>query len=106
MTIPSLYNCLLRQKSFSFMFRWAYMQSSRKCCVMAQIIMKSVKYNVHVHINCENDQEVAGSIPIVFGNILSGKLITKYFSTVILSLPLIQEGQLSISGERMCTSTY
>ena len=25
------------------------------------------------------------------------------FSTVILSLPLIQEGQLSISGERMCT---
>ena len=26
------------------------------------------------------------------------------FSTVILSLPLIQEGQLSVSGERMCTS--
>ena len=25
------------------------------------------------------------------------------FSTVILSLPLIQEGQLSFSGERMCT---
>ena len=25
------------------------------------------------------------------------------FSTIILSLPLIQEGQLSISGERMCT---
>ena len=25
------------------------------------------------------------------------------FSTVILSLPLFQEGQLSISGERMCT---
>ena len=25
------------------------------------------------------------------------------FSTVILSLPLIQEGQLSISGERRCT---
>ena len=25
------------------------------------------------------------------------------FSTVILSLPLIQEGQLSASGERMCT---
>ena len=25
------------------------------------------------------------------------------FSTVILSLPLIQEGQLSIFGERMCT---
>ena len=25
------------------------------------------------------------------------------FSTVILSLPLIQEGQLSLSGQRMCT---
>ena len=25
------------------------------------------------------------------------------FSTVILSLPLIQEGQLLVSGERMCT---
>ena len=25
------------------------------------------------------------------------------FSTVILALPLIQEGQLSVSGERMCT---
>ena len=25
------------------------------------------------------------------------------FSTVILSLPLIQEGQLSVSGETMCT---
>ena len=26
------------------------------------------------------------------------------FSLVILSLPLIQEGQLSVSGERMCTT--
>ena len=25
------------------------------------------------------------------------------FSTVILSPPLIQEGQLSVSGEKMCT---
>ena len=25
------------------------------------------------------------------------------FSTVILFLPLIQEGKLSVSGERMCT---
>ena len=25
------------------------------------------------------------------------------FSMVVLSLPLIQEGQLSVSGERMCT---
>ena len=27
------------------------------------------------------------------------------FSMVILSLPLIQEGQFSVNGERMCTST-
>ena len=36
------------------------------------------------------------------GNILSWRLIMKY-STVILFLPLIKEGQLSVSGERMCT---
>ena len=49
------------------------------------------------------DQEVAGSTPAEVGNILSWRLIMKYFSTVILSLPLIQEGQLSVSGESMCT---
>ena len=48
------------------------------------------------------DQEVAGSTPAEVGNILSWRLIV-IFSTVILSLPLIQEGQLSVSGERMCT---
>ena len=35
------------------------------------------------------------------GNILSWRLIIIFFSTVILSLPLIQEGQFSVSGERM-----
>ena len=49
------------------------------------------------------DQEVAGSIPAEVGNILSWRLIMNFFSTVILSLPLIQEGQLSVSGERICT---
>ena len=28
------------------------------------------------------------------------------FSTVIISLPLIKEGQLSVSGERMCTIPF
>ena len=48
------------------------------------------------------DQEVAGSTP-------SGRqhsfveIDHEIFSTVILSLPLIQEGQLSVSGEIMCT---
>ena len=31
------------------------------------------------------------------------KIDHEIFSTVILPLPLIQEGQLSVSGERMCT---
>ena len=49
------------------------------------------------------DQEVAGSTPAEVGNILSWRLICEIFSAVILSLPLIQEGQLSVSGERMYT---
>ena len=31
------------------------------------------------------------------------KIDHEIFSTIILSLPLIQEGQLSVSGENMCT---
>ena len=49
------------------------------------------------------DQEVAGSTPIEVGNILFVEIDHEIFSTVILSFPLIQEGQLSVSGERMCT---
>ena len=32
-------------------------------------------------------------------------ILSLFISTVILSLPLIQEGHLSVSGIRMCTST-
>ena len=32
------------------------------------------------------------------------EIFSEIFSTVIRSLPLIQEGQLSVSGERMCTA--
>ena len=46
----------------------------------------------------------AGDLTLALsGNILSCRLIMK-FSTVILFLLLIQEGQLSVSGERMGTS--
>ena len=31
------------------------------------------------------------------------EIVHEIFSTVILVLPLIQEGHLSVSGERMCT---
>ena len=48
------------------------------------------------------DQEVAGSTPTGSATFFRRDLI-KLFSTVILSLPLIQEGQLSVSGERRHT---
>ena len=49
------------------------------------------------------DQEVAGLTPAEISNIFFVEIDHEIFSTVILSLPLIQEGQLSVSGERMCT---
>ena len=48
-----------------------------------------------------DDQEVAGSAPTESATCFRGD--HEIFSTVILSLPLIQEGQLSVSDERMCT---
>ena len=48
------------------------------------------------------DQEVAGLIPAGSAKFFRGDLIMKYFLRSF-SLPLIQEGQLSVSGERMCT---
>ena len=56
---------------------------------------------------CPTGDQVAGSTSA--GNILLWRLIMEYFveidrgifSTVSLCLPLIQEGQLSISGERI-----
>ena len=49
------------------------------------------------------NQEVAGFNPRRVGNVLSWRFDKEMFSTVILSLPLIQERQLSVSGQRMCT---
>ena len=48
------------------------------------------------------DQEVAGSTPAEVGSSFV-EIDHEIFSTVILSLPLIQKGQLSVSGGRMCT---
>ena len=47
------------------------------------------------------DQEVAGSTPA--GSATFVEIWSWNIFTVILSLPLIQEGQLSVSGERKCT---
>ena len=48
------------------------------------------------------DQEVAGSSPAGLQHSFVA-IDHEIFSTVIFSLRLIQEGQLSASGERMCT---
>ena len=48
-------------------------------------------------------QEVAGSTPADGRQHSFVEIDHEIFSTVILSLPLIQEGQLSVSGERTCT---
>ena len=45
--------------------------------------------------NPTGDQEAA--------SLTSWRFDNEIFSTVILSLVLIQEGQLSVSGEKMCT---
>ena len=51
------------------------------------------------------DQEIAGSTPDGSASFFRGDLPDhEIFSTVIFSLPLIQEGQLSVSGE--CTQYW
>ena len=58
-------------------------------------------YSLEVDVHLTGDQKVMGSTRV--GNILSWRFELEIFSKVILSLPLIQEGQLSVSGERMFT---
>ena len=48
------------------------------------------------------DQEVASSIPAWSATSVM-EIDHEIFSMVILSLPLIQGGQLSVCGERICT---
>ena len=64
--------------------------------LFAQVCLS--KYLAHLTV----DQEVTGSIPATSSNILSWRLVMKYFLWSSLSSA---EGQLSVSGERMCTST-
>ena len=48
------------------------------------------------------DEEAAGSTPTEVGNIFV-EIDHEIFFTVILSILQFQEGQLSVSGARMCT---
>ena len=54
-------------------------------------------------VHSTGNQEVVGSTPRRVGNILSLRFDPEILPTVILSLPLIQEGQLSVSCEKMCS---
>ena len=49
------------------------------------------------------DQEVTGSTPTSGQQHSFVEIDHEIYSTVILSRPLTQEKQLSVSGERMCT---
>ena len=51
------------------------------------------------------EQEVAGWIPCWVQQHSFVEIDREVLSVVILSLPLIQEGQLSVFGKRMCTNT-
>ena len=51
------------------------------------------------------DQKVTGSIPSGSWQHPFVEIDHEIFSMIILSIPLIQEGQLSVSGKRMCTNT-
>ena len=55
----------------------------------------------HLDALPNSDQEVAGSNPA--GRQHSFVEIAYEIFSIILSLPLIQKGQLSVSGERFCT---
>ena len=50
-------------------------------------------------------QAAPSSIP-TSGTFFCGDLVMKNISTAILPLPLIQEEQLSVTGERMCTKYW
>ena len=49
------------------------------------------------------DQEVAVQLPPRSATEIGVEIDHEIFSTFIPSLPLIHEGQLSVSGEIMCT---
>ena len=65
---------------------------NRRVFIMASVALSDARSN--------GDREVAGFILAGSGNILTWRLIT-----IFSPLPLIQEVQLSVSGERMCTNT-
>ena len=71
------------------------------CCIFLQ----QENADLGVSVGCASDWWSGGCRfdPSQVSNILSWRFDHEIFCKVILSLPLIQEGHLSVSGKRMCT---
>ena len=65
-----------------------------------QLLRPALVAQLNAHLT--GDQEVADSTPLG-RHYFYMEIDHKIFSTVILSIPLIREGQLSVSVKRMCT---
>ena len=59
----------------------------------------------HLDARLSGDQKVTGSIPANVQQLPFAEIAHEIFSMVILALPVIQEGQFSVSVKRMCTSS-
>ena len=83
----------LTSNQMSFSFYWKIQKHSLNC----QLLIQRAQLDT-----CPNgDQKVEDSTPAGLATFFL-KIDHEIFSTVILSLPLIQEGHLSVSGERLC----
>ena len=70
-------------------------KDSRPCPAISQSHLDA---QAQMDARLTGDQKVAGSTPTEVGNILSWRFDHEIFFMVILSLPLTQEWQLSVSG--------
>ena len=73
---------------------------------MKHVLMSAVSIEpAQLDAHSTGDQEVMSS-RLRSGNILIVEIDHEIFSTIILSLPLIQEGKLSVTCKRMCTEYW
>ena len=71
---------------------------------MVKALLKSRRTGVAAQL--EACPQVAPSSILTSGTFFRGDLVMKKVSTAILRLPLIQEKQLSVTGEKMCTKYW
>ena len=78
------------------------MEADPFLCCYTEFVYKEPAWVAHLDAHLTADQEVLGLIPSE--NIFNMEIGHKVFSVVILSFHLIQ-GNLSVSGQILCTST-